>query len=332
MKKILYLILSLIVVWLLSLCFSNWSFETVFSWSWNTRIYWYSQFWNVNNSVKYPISQNDIWKTYCLSWTIISSACTNNNTSWKCAMRFWFWKSDIASSWFPVFSFAVNTWTIENWWKFFGCITYFWLPSDAEYLWIVNGATSYWDYNMNYEFLELTTDNNWWWSVSCDYSWYILESSVDQSYCVNNNLCPSSSCDYSWYILESEVTQNYCELTYNLISPSDCPSSWWTGDVNWSSFFVNSRQVQGASNVYLFLPDFLNWDYTYIDNWSTLEINVENQGDQDYINDILTIQSYHPSSEDFTQSFTWTLTLLMPYIIICLFIIFLWKLIRKIFK
>lgn len=160
-------------------------------------------------------------------------------------------------------------------------------------------------------------------SSSCDYSDYILLSDVTQNYCTNR---------YSNLISESDITSWYCETEFWLIDPENCPYSWWTGDVLWSSLYVNNRQVQGASNINLFLPDFLTWDYVYFNSWSDLEIDVENEGDQDYINDLLSIETYHPSSDEFAVSFVGYLTLLMPYIIVTLFVIFIWKLIKRIFR
>ena len=180
---------------------------------------------------------------------------------------------------------------------------------------------------LNYEF--------WWWSYSqlfyykvmslssCDYSDYELKSNITQSYCTNK---------FSNLIPESDITQNYCELEFWLIDPENCPSSWWTGDILWSSFWVNDRQIEGASNIYLYMPDFLSWDYTYLNSGATLQIDVDNEGDEDYINDLLKIETYHPTSDEFAVSFVGYLTLLMPYIIITLFIVFVWKLIKKIFR
>lgn len=149
---------------------------------------------------------------------------------------------------------------------------------------------------------------------------------------LQNQSCPSTWEILSGYILQSEVTSNYCQVEFWLIDPVNCPASGGTGDVNWSSFFVNNFQVQGARNIYLFMPDFLNWDYTYIDNWNTLNIEVENQGDEDYIQSVIDINSYRPTSEDFTGVFVSGLTLVMPYIVIVLFIIFVRKMIKKIFR
>lgn len=156
-------------------------------------------------------------------------------------------------------------------------------------------------------------------------TWSLATCQSDLNTCQN-----SSNCDYSWYILESEVTQNYCEVRYNLIEPSDCPNSSWSWDIQRSSFRVNNFQVMGGRNIYLYIPEWLNRDYTYVDE--NLQIEVENEGDEEYIQGIIDINSYRPSSEDFTNIFVSGLTLIMPYIVVALFIIFVWKLIKKIFR
>lgn len=147
--------------------------------------------------------------------------------------------------------------------------------------------------------------------------------------------CPSCPSVNTWemlsgYILESEITPWYCETRFNLISPSDCPNSSWSWDIQRSSFRVNNFQVMGGRNIYLYIPEWLNRDYTYVDE--NLQIEVENEGDEEYIQGIIDINSYRPSSEDFTNIFVSGLTLIMPYIVVALFIIFVWKLIKKIFR
>lgn len=180
---------------------------------------------------------------------------------------------------------------------------------------------------LEYEYVWWSYVNMFYYKVyslgGCNYSWYVLESDITQNYCTNK---------FSNLIDESDITQSYCEVEFGLIDPDNCPSSWWTGDILWSSFWVNDRQIEGASNIYLYMPDFLSWDYTYLNSGATLQIDVDNEGDEDYINDLLTIETYHPSSDEFAVSFVGYLTLLMPYIIVTLFIVFVWKLIKKIFK
>jgi len=174
-----------------------------------------------------------------------------------------------------------------------------------------------------YKLTDLLSDDIPCSTSSCDYSDYILLSDVTKNYCTNR---------YSTLIDEDDITSWYCETQFWLIDPENCPASGWTGDINRSSFWVDNRQIQGASSIYLYLPDFLTWDYTYLDSGATLQIDVENEWDQDYIQNILDIQSYHPDNDQFAVSFTWFLYLLMPYIIITLFIVFVWRLIRRIFK
>ena len=140
----------------------------------------------------------------------------------------------------------------------------------------------------------------------------------------------SSSCDYSWYILESEITTWYCETRFNMIEPSDCPNSSWSWEIMWSSFRVNNFQVMWWRNIYLYIPEWLDWSYTYVDE--NLQVEVENEGDEEYIQSVIDINSYRPTSEDFTSVFVSGLTLIMPYIVIVLFIIFIRKFIKKIFK
>lgn len=197
------------------------------------------------------------------------------------------------------------------------------------------------DYSCTFTWIDIINQSDIWWS--CDYSeyedqintlsWSLASCQSDLTTCQNTNSCTQLKCENDYNLVpESSINSEYCEDRFDLIDPENCPASWWTWDIQWSSFFVNSRQIQGAWNIYLWLPDFLDWWYTYIDNWQTLEIDVENVWDENYINAILSTQTYHPSSDEFAVSFVWYLTLLMPYIIITLFIIFVWKLIRRIFK
>lgn len=188
--------------------------------------------------------------------------------------------------------------------------------------WNTNDITNYnWDIYLElWDNVSYSIDDSWW-----DDLMYNFTASCPS--------CPSTWEILSWYILESDITQWYCETQFDLISPEDCPSSWtwsWSGDIMWSSFWVNDRQILWGSNIYLYIPDWLDWSYTYVDQ--DLQVDVVNEGDEDYIEDILTVQSYHPSSEDFTVSFVWFLTLVLPYVIVALFCIFVFKIIKKIFK
>lgn len=171
--------------------------------------------------------------------------------------------------------------------------------------------------------------NPWTYYLDCDRitsSSFSIVSAITS--CPDCPICPS----LSWYILESSVDTQYCMLN-NL-----CPSSWeCTIEGSWfSNVYVYSDNnyfpLTWTSNIYVNLPSFLWYTYNYSDNWSDLDIDVENDGNEEYIQSVIDINSYRPTSEDFTDTFVSGLTLVMPYIVIVLFIVFVWKLLKKIFR
>lgn len=127
-------------------------------------------------------------------------------------------------------------------------------------------------------------------------------SSINQDYCINNNYCPVVN---TWDI--------------------ECPWEWQSRLlINWID--------QDSSNVYqVNIPDYLSYDYVhYSDEVSDLNIEWYNE-DQDYINWIIDTQNYKPTSEDFTSVFM----NIIPYMKIIIFILFLmlvWKMLKKVFK
>lgn len=170
---------------------------------------------------------------------------------------------------------------------------------------------------------------------------------IDSNYCTSNNLCPTCptcpTCEEQYTSLEcqteynlipvSDVTENYCTANFDLISPADCPISSWSWDTQWSALFLNNVQYAGASNIYINVSDALDYSTTYIDSGSSFVFDVDwYVADTWYLNDILTIQEYHPNSEDFTVAFVGGLTLLLPYVVIVLFVVAIWTIIKKIFK
>ena len=152
-------------------------------------------------------------------------------------------------------------------------------------------------------------------------SWYILESSINQSYCLNNWLCPSCP----------TIDEEYCINNFNLISPSSCPVC--SGGVsNWSSLWINNIQHLGASNIYMSIPEEISRDYSYSNSWEIMEVDVEGYNvDYDYINNVVEIQKYKPSDEDF-NNIVWILAQYMPIIVIFIGLLFLYKLLKKPFK
>lgn len=150
--------------------------------------------------------------------------------------------------------------------------------------------------------------------------------------------CPSQytslECQTEYSLIPvSEVTENYCTSNYDLISPSDCPISSWTWDISRSAIYLNNIQYAGANNIYININDILDYSTTYVDSWTSFVVDVDwYNADTDYLADILTVQQYHPDSEDFTVAFVGGLTLILPYVVVALFVVFVRKLITKIFK
>lgn len=166
-------------------------------------------------------------------------------------------------------------------------------------------------------------------SSSIHYFYYIFSPNFFNNFCSKYT---SLECQLEYNLIPIEsVTENYCTSNFNLISPSDCPVSWWTWDINWSSVWINNQQVVWSPNIFLNIYDKLDWSQTYVNQDMYIDVNGP-EGDEEYINWIIGINTYRPTSEDFTTVFVSGLTLLFPYIVITLFVLFIRKLIRKIFK
>lgn len=165
-------------------------------------------------------------------------------------------------------------------------------------------------------------------SEECQTEYWLVESWALTSCQTDLNSCITNTSWFNDLLNNCSNNLNACNLSLSSCLQSNCPTNTW--DVSWSAFYVNDQQIFWGANIYLSIPDWLNWSYNYLD--SDLFVDVVNEGDPDYIEDILDVQSYHPSSEDFTVSFVWFLTLILPYVVVALFCIFVFKIVKKIFK
>ena len=183
----------------------------------------------------------------------------------------------------------------------------------------------------------------WWWDIWNTYWFCTNEHTVYYSSfdgctfdidCYQITEYSSLQCQTEYSLIPvSSVTENYCTANFDLISPSSCPISEWSGGTSRSALYLNNVQYAGASNIYVNFNDYLDWSTTYIDSWSSFVLDIDGYvADTWYMADILTIQEYHPSSEDFTSAFVGGLTLWLPYVIVALFVLFVRKLIKRIFK
>lgn len=158
----------------------------------------------------------------------------------------------------------------------------------------------YWDYFILNDLLATTLPV--YTSLECQQAYSLIPiSSVDQNYCITNNLCPS------------------------------CPScpSWWSGR---SNVYINDILHVWAPNIVMNIAEEIDWDYEYTAWWNNMNIDVVWYNvDYEKIGEIIDNQNYKPSSEDF-KNILW---ILAPYTKIIVFFVFLflvWAWIKKPFK
>lgn len=142
-------------------------------------------------------------------------------------------------------------------------------------------------------------------------TWFDLSSS-----CPECETCPEIN---TWDILSWFCDTNYC------VENDLCPVP-----SNFSQLFINDLEFPWTPIINVNIPDYIHWDYS--SNETGFDLYVGSGYDQDYIDSVLKINSYRPDSSDFTNIFVSGLTLLFPYLIFALFLVFMWKLIKRIFK
>lgn len=140
-------------------------------------------------------------------------------------------------------------------------------------------------------------------SLDCQSEYNLIPiSSVDQSYCENNNLCPS------WWW------------------SCNCPSGWV------SNLFINDIFHPWAFNVVINIPEEIDRDYAYTSSWQNFNLDVVWYNvDYTKVQDQIDIQSFKPSDEDLSIIVSQVLPLFIPWLVIILFLYFIFKFIRKIF-
>ena len=130
----------------------------------------------------------------------------------------------------------------------------------------------------------------------------------------------------------SEVTANYCRLNFDLISPLECPSWWWsgTGEVNRSAWYINNQQYPWTATLQIRIPEFIKYSVTYNTDETQVDIEWYN-ADEDYINAVIDNERLTPTNEDFAYLISW-LQVFIPYIFIWILILFAVKVFGKVWK
>lgn len=317
MKKIL---LSLLLFVWINICYSFWSYESLLSWNIQT-LYSTSNLWNTN-VIKYSLSSSDLWNIYCLSWTILTNRNTNCNwtqQSPNCTLQFIYWKDNTIYQNNDSVLFYINQLKFETDNTFFGCIEYNYGVNDVNQIIIKTMASTNQNVNIDYDILKYIPDNSWWWSSSCDYSEY--ESTIQT---------------LSWNLATCQWLYSTCDN--NLSSCSNelnaCISNWWSsscsGDIQWSSLYINNIQHLWASSIFVNIPEEISWSYTNQNDEFNLEVEWYNV-DTAYIEEVINKSNYIPTSEDLSNVFS-NLGLFWSLLVVCLFIILVFYMIKKIFN
>jgi len=159
----------------------------------------------------------------------------------------------------------------------------------------------------------------------CDYSWY--ESQINT---LSWNL---ATCQWMYDRLDSDY--DLLEWNYNTCTSelSSCMQNWWSswsGDIQWSSIFINQVQHLWNKNIYIDIP--LEYEFSYTNEWENFEITVEwlNQ-DEEYLSWVINKQNYIPTTEDFSNVFS-NLGLFGSLLVVCLFVILVFYMIKKVFN
>lgn len=248
-----------------------------------------------------------IWFWYCLDYTNwyvswFSSQYWISNSWYLCFYVDWwstYWDNWNANVWYNCENGGCNDWSQFNYKTFKSCIYIEWWE-------IVN------NYNPPSQ-----------WTL---YYWFF----PPYQECNVNDPYTSLECQTEYNLIPVEdVDINYC--VWNWLCPNECGS--WTDfswDLQYSNIYINSILHPWEENIFIDIPDYIQWDYS-VTTWE-FNVYVWSWYDMDYMNSIIKINSYRPTSSDFTNIFVSGLTLIFPYIFVLLLIIFMWKLIKRVFK
>lgn len=167
-------------------------------------------------------------------------------------------------------------------------------------------------------------NTNWYYA----YYWYFFWDNFIKEFYPDMT---SLQCQTEYNLIPiSDVTANYCKINFNLISPSECPISEWTGAVNRSSLFINNTQYPWNSTISIWIPDYIWRSITYNDDENIVDIEWYN-ADEEYINNVIDNEKLTPTNSDFENMLTWLVNF-FPYLAIAILFYFLIKVVYKIFK
>jgi len=298
MKKILLSLFWIITIWLVNF----WNCSTVPDWISSLS----------SNQINW-LNTNAINHWTNVNWSVINLYDRWNETNWidrnLCAILSWFTRS---SDFQWRLSFLSSLSTQSNW--------QYYSTNQVSLL-----CASWW---RRYFAMASTSANNkftiWeFWIVSPDQLLYLINSRYDFIECDSY----LSTCQSDLNSCNSDL--NTCENDLINCGEWNTPSceSW---DIQWSSLYINDIQHLWASVIDITIPEEISWDYVNENDEFILDVNWYNQ-DSEYIDNIIRLQNYKPTSEDFTE-LIWTLAPYSKILIFCVFIFIIWAWLKKPFK
>lgn len=168
-----------------------------------------------------------------------------------------------------------------------------------------NGAQEF----LNYTLAPACPD-----SLYVSYGWnietYNLSWSSNTLY-LDSNLLFSTWFD-DWY--QFYVSAPVCEATWD----------------NWSALYINEIQHESAPLISITIPEEFDWDYSWTEEEFDLDIKWFNV-DTEYIDWIITTQKTLPNNTDFNNTISWLIPIFIPWLVIIIFLLFIFRFIKKIF-
>lgn len=306
MKKILLSIL-VSIIWFISFWYSQYLWlDFITTWNRVEIPAWWTSV-QVDLSTLNNWSSITKWMPYCMHYRVTR-------------LSNWNYVNATANA----FSFIFSIWPVSDYYWWFTKIRY--VPSNWMYQWFVCWyVISQW--TLSYLTWNFTEQSNSY-SVFVDYEIYKNNWFVDLGWSCTNYTSEECQSEYSLMPISS-CDSEFCQLNGMCFTWSS-----WSWDLQRSALFINWIQHVGGSIIDVTIPSEIQRNYIYTwENEETFKLDVVwLNGDPDYIQWIIDVNSYRPTSEDFTQTFVWGLTLVFPYIIITAIVLFIWRFIRNIFK
>lgn len=313
-----FLLLLLAIFWLLFASCNAWEINLI------SKDYkdWQITYWKLRPS---PLQ---VYTWFIIQWNI---------TDYKCSLT-WEWEYCYQSiSFYSNWQLKYCYLRYQNW-----SFTYQWNCSSSMDKQEINiWDCKNWRYNTNrcFDYLTLNFDYNLlcetcptctpqYTSEECQTEYWLVESWVLTSCQTDLNSCIINTSWFNDLLNNCNNNLNACNLSLSSCLQSNCPTTSW--DISWSSLFINDIQHIWWPSIYIWIPEEIGRDYSYVDDDMYITVDWYNV-DYDKINWIINTQNYKPSTEDFNYIISSVIPLFVPWLVIILFLYWIFKFIKKIF-